>query len=148
MLKTYYLISLDLKIVLTTLHKGEGGKNHCYRRERANKQLVSTIFARDQSRAKIMRLFHIFCDLFHVRAPLSPLTMLKTYYLISLDLKIVLTTLHKGEGGKNHCYRRERANKQLVSTIFARDCRSQSRTTSTFFLALASERLRLGWKLV
>jgi hypothetical protein len=25
--------------------------------------------------------------------------MLKTYYLISLDLKIVLTTLHKGEGG-------------------------------------------------
>jgi hypothetical protein len=47
--------------------------------------------------------------------------MLKTYYLISLDLKIVLTTLHKGEGGKNHCYRRERANKQLVSTIFARD---------------------------
>jgi hypothetical protein len=25
-LKTYYLISLDLKIVLTTLHKGEGGQ--------------------------------------------------------------------------------------------------------------------------
>jgi hypothetical protein len=50
--------------------------------------------------------------------------MLKTYYLISPDLKIVLTTLHKGEGGKNHCYRRERANKLLVSTIFARDCRS------------------------
>jgi hypothetical protein len=25
--------------------------------------------------------------------------MLKTYYLISHDLKIVLTTLHKGEGG-------------------------------------------------
>jgi hypothetical protein len=49
--------------------------------------------------------------------------MLKTYYLISLDLKIVLTTLHKGEGGQNHCYRRERANKLLVSTIFARDCR-------------------------
>jgi hypothetical protein len=47
--------------------------------------------------------------------------MLKTYYLISPDLKIVLTTLHKGEGGKNHCGRRERANKLLVSTIFVRD---------------------------
>jgi hypothetical protein len=56
--------------------------------------------------------------------PLPPLTMLKTYYLISLDLKIILTTLHKEEGGKNHCYRRERANKLLVSTIFARDCRT------------------------
>jgi hypothetical protein len=57
-------------------------------------------------------------------APLPPLTMLKTYYLISFDLKIVLATLHKGEGGgKNHCYRRERANKLLVSTIFACDCR-------------------------
>jgi hypothetical protein len=31
-----------------------------------------------------------FGDLFHVRAPLPPLTMLKTYYLISPDLKIVL----------------------------------------------------------
>jgi hypothetical protein len=40
-----------------------------------------------------------FGDLFHVRAPLPPLTMLKTYYLISHDLKIVLTTLHKGQGG-------------------------------------------------
>jgi hypothetical protein len=34
-----------------------------------------------------------------VRAPLPPLTILKTYYLISPDFKIVLTTLHKGEGG-------------------------------------------------
>jgi hypothetical protein len=51
---------------------------------------------------------------------------MKTYYLISHDLKIVLTTLHKGEGGgKNYCYRRERANKLLVSTIFARDCLSR-----------------------
>jgi hypothetical protein len=40
---------------------------------------------------------HIFGDFFHVRAPLPPLTMLKTYYLISPDLKIVLTTLPKGE---------------------------------------------------
>ena len=126
MLKTYYLISLDLKIVLTTLHKGEGGgKNHCYRRERANKLLVSTIFARAIASKNNETLSH-FGDLFQVRAPLPPLTMLKTYYLISLDLKIVLTTLHKGEGGgKNHCYRRERANKLLVSTIFARDCLSR-----------------------
>jgi hypothetical protein len=51
--------------------------------------------------------------------------MLKTYYLIGLDLKIVLTTLHKGGGGKNHCSRRERANKLLVSTIFARDIKSK-----------------------
>jgi hypothetical protein len=48
--------------------------------------------------------------------------MLKTYYVISPDLKIVLTTLHEGEGGQevNHCYRRKRANKLLVSTIFVK----------------------------
>jgi hypothetical protein len=49
--------------------------------------------------------------------------MLKTYYLISPDLKIVLATLHKGGGARTIVTaRRERANKLLVSTIFARDC--------------------------
>jgi hypothetical protein len=49
--------------------------------------------------------------------------MLKTYYLISPDLKIVLTTLHKGRGGARTIVTGgiERANKLLVSTIFARD---------------------------
>jgi hypothetical protein len=53
--------------------------------------------------------------------------MLKTYYLINLDLKIVLTTVHRGEGGKNHYYRRERANKLNKDNI------SNSQTFSRAF---------------
>jgi hypothetical protein len=58
-----------------------------------------------------------------VLAPLPPLTMLKTYYLISFDLKIVLTTLHKGEAGQEPLLQEGEGHKLLVSTIFARDCR-------------------------
>jgi hypothetical protein len=125
MLKTYYLISLDLMYRFNNIAQGGGGggARTIVKGRRGPINSLSQQFLHAISIAcKNNETLSHFGDLFHVRAPLPPLTMLKTYYLISLDLKIVLTTLHKGEGGKNHCYRRERANKQLVSTIFARDC--------------------------
>ena len=54
----------------------------------------------------------------------------------------MFSTLLMGGGG----HTREKDHQNVKSLIiFAHDCRSQSRTTSTFFLALASERLGLGW---
>jgi hypothetical protein len=99
--KTYYLTSLDLKIVLTTLHKREWGARTIVTGGRGPINCLSQQFLHAISIAcKNNETLSHFGDLFHVRAPLPPLTMLKTYYLISFDLKIVLTTLHQGEEGQ------------------------------------------------